>query len=99
MAGQTGKHWSAKLIKLIPTRALKAVNSVMGRYFITKHGTKQGIVVLGKVVPFGVGAAIGGAMNFAVARGLVKSAHRVFELDGTIYEATEGEVFAAEIVP
>lgn len=38
-------------------------------------------------------------INFAVARGLVKSAHRVFELDGTIYEATEGEVFAEEVVP
>ncbi|WP_248762945.1 hypothetical protein [Pseudarthrobacter sp. SSS035] len=46
---RTGKHWSAKLIKLMPTPALKAINSVMGRNFVTKYGTKQGIIVLGKV--------------------------------------------------
>jgi hypothetical protein len=39
----------------------------VGENFFTKYGTKEGIVVLGHVVPFGFGAAIGGGANAALA--------------------------------
>ncbi len=38
-------------------------------------------------------------MNFAMARGLVKSAHRAFELDGAVDEAADVEVFEEEAAP
>lgn len=81
VAERTGKHWSRKIVEKVPTSALRSINSVLGHNFVTRHGTRQGIIVLGKVVPFGVGAAIGGVMNFAAATAIVKSAHRVFEIE------------------
>lgn len=44
----------------MPAGTLKQINEVPGRNFITGYGTKQGIVVLGRAVPFGIGAVIGG---------------------------------------
>lgn len=91
VVARTGKHWSKKIIQKVPAGAIKGINKVMGVNFITRYGTKQGVIVLGKVVPFGVGAAIGGAMNFATATALVKSAHKVFGLEGTTDEVIDLE--------
>ncbi|MGP5318752.1 C-terminal helicase domain-containing protein [Arthrobacter rhombi] len=91
VAGRTGKFWSSKLVSKVPAQWLHGVNSVLGKNFVTKYGTKQGIVVLGKVVPFGVGAAIGGTMNFVMAQGLIKSARRVFEIEVAVDAVVDEE--------
>ncbi|BCL17345.1 hypothetical protein GCM10017556_50840 [Micromonospora sagamiensis] len=52
--------------------------TVLGRNFITKYGTKQGIIVLGRVAPFGIGAVIGGGANAALATLTVKAGRRAF---------------------
>lgn len=52
--------------------------SVLGKNFITKYGTKQGIIVLGRVAPFGIGAVIGGGANAALAALAVRAARRAF---------------------
>ncbi|WP_112276189.1 hypothetical protein [Lentzea terrae] len=62
----------------MPTATLKQINKVLGKNFITKYGTKQGIIVLGRAVPFGIGALIGGAANATVATLAVRAARRAF---------------------
>lgn len=52
--------------------------SVLGKNFITKYGTKQGVIVLGRVAPFGIGAVIGGGANAALAALAVRAARRAF---------------------
>jgi hypothetical protein len=49
---------------------------VPGKNFITKHGTKQGIIVLGRVVPFGIGAVIGGGANLVLAETAIRASRR-----------------------
>jgi hypothetical protein len=44
---------------------LQQINRILGRNFVTKYGTKQGILVLGRVAPFGIGAGLGAAGNAA----------------------------------
>lgn len=78
IAERTGNHWAKLIIESVPVTTLRQINHVLGRNFVTKYGTKQGIVVLGKVVPFGVGAAIGGGANLALAEGSIRSARRAF---------------------
>ncbi|MDN5763114.1 MAG: hypothetical protein L0H41_12460 [Microlunatus sp.] len=58
--------------------AVKAANKVLGPRFITKYGTKQGVLVLSKQVPFGVGAMLGGGGNHVFGRLSVKAANKVF---------------------
>jgi hypothetical protein len=78
VAERTGKHWGRLLVNKIPMSGINRLNRVLGRWFVTKYGTKQGILVLGRLVPFGIGAAIGGVGNAVLARTVVVGARRAF---------------------
>ncbi|GAA1945196.1 hypothetical protein [Agromyces allii] len=78
VAERTGQHWARQLVSKIPMSQIKAANKVLGHNFITKYGTKQGIIVLGKVVPFGIGAVIGGAANALASQGVITASNLAF---------------------
>lgn len=73
IAERVGGHWSKKLLKKIPGSALKPINRLLGQNFVTKVGRKQGIVILGEVIPIGIGAVIGGSLSFAMGKGMIKA--------------------------
>jgi hypothetical protein len=77
-AKRTGQHWGRQLVSKVPMSTLKQINKVLGKNFVTKYGTKQGIIVLGRVAPFGIGAVIGGGANITVATLAVRAARRAF---------------------
>ena len=56
---RTVPYLSKKCINAIPMSTIKRFNKVLGPRFITKYGTKQGVLVLGKQVPVFLGAGIG----------------------------------------
>ncbi|RSD16302.1 hypothetical protein [Amycolatopsis eburnea] len=78
IAERTGKHWARQLVDKVPAATLLKVNKVLGKNFVTKYGAKHGIIVLGRVVPFGIGAAIGGGANATMAALSVRAARRAF---------------------
>jgi hypothetical protein len=63
----------------------------LGEHFVTKYGTKQGIIVLGRVAPFGIGAVIGGGANAAIAALTVKAGRRAFGSPPTSWPAPTSE--------
>jgi hypothetical protein len=75
---RTGPYWGRRIVESIPMSAINRANKVLGPRFITKYGTKQGVLVLGKQVPLGIGAVLGGGGNHIFARFTVKSAHKIF---------------------
>lgn len=77
-AERTGQHWGRQVVAQVPTATLRQINKVLGRNFVTKYGTRQGIVVLGRVAPFGIGAVIGGGANAALASLAVRAGRRAF---------------------
>jgi len=77
-AGRTGKHWGKLLTDAIPMPTIIKINKHLGAQFITKYGTKRGIIVLGRLAPFGIGALIGGAGNAVFGRTVVAGARRAF---------------------
>ncbi len=77
-AGRTAPHWGKAIVKGIPMSAIHQANGVLGRNFVTKYGTKQGILVLGRQVPFGLGMAIGAGGNAALARTTIAASRRAF---------------------
>jgi hypothetical protein len=93
VAERTGQHWARKIVTGIPQSKILAMNKVLGRNFVTKYGTKQGIVVLGKVIPFGIGAIIGAGANGAFSHGVIKAADRAFGKPPTSWD--EGSRTAA----
>ncbi|MDT0492658.1 hypothetical protein RM717_19320 [Streptomyces griseus] len=77
-AERTGQHWGRQVVAKVPVETLRQINKVLGKNFVTKYGTKQGIIVLGRVAPFGIGAVIGGGANAAVGALAVRAARRAF---------------------
>lgn len=78
IAERTGQHWGRQVVAKVPVETLRQINKILGRNFVTKFGTKQGIIVLGRVAPFGIGAAIGGGANAAMATLAVRAGRRAF---------------------
>ena len=78
VAGEGGKGLGTRATAGIPTELLRAVNRKLGRTIITKYGTKRGAVALGRALPFGIGAAIGGGANYALADTIARQADQFF---------------------
>lgn len=75
---RTGGYWAKRIVDGIPMSAVRAANKALGPRFITKYGAKQGVLVLSKQVPLGVGAALGAGGNHVFGRLSVKTANKVF---------------------
>ncbi|MET8267163.1 hypothetical protein ACWD8I_22050 [Micromonospora arida] len=78
VAERTGQHWGRQVVAKVPAETLRQINKILGRHFVTKYGTKQGIIVLGRAAPFGIGAVIGGGANAALAAMAVRAGRRAF---------------------
>lgn len=73
IAERTGGTLGKKVAKSTPRATIQQINKVLGRNFVTRFGSRQGIVVLGKIAPFGIGAAIGAGLNYALAQAVIKA--------------------------
>ena len=62
----------------IPLATLQTANRLMGRRLLRRYGTRHGVAALGRLVPLGVGAIIGGTTNYVAVRGLARSADEFF---------------------
>ncbi len=99
MATRTGQHWAGLLPDLIPMSSITAINKTLGRWFLRRYGPKLGVLAIGRVAPFGIGAAIGAAGNRALGHQVVNTSLRVFgpapasfadDLPVTIIDGTVG---------
>jgi len=70
--------WTRAVVNSVPLSTIRQINTVLGAHFVTRYGTRQGVIVLSRVIPFGLGAAIGGGVNFAVRQAIVKSTRAAF---------------------
>jgi hypothetical protein len=78
MVGRTGQHWGDLLPDVLPMSSITAINKTLGRWFLTRYGRKQGVLAIGRVAPFGIGAVIGAGGNRAFGRRVVDTSRRVF---------------------
>ncbi|MGH3902054.1 MAG: hypothetical protein ACRDTA_28140 [Pseudonocardiaceae bacterium] len=83
VSGRTGQHWADLLPDVMPMSSITAINKTLGRWFLTRYARRQGVLAIGKIAPFGIGAAIGGAGNRAFGRLVVNTSRRVFGLPPT----------------
>ena len=69
--------------KKVPGKIFQKINSKVGTTIVTKYGTKRGGVAIGKLVPFGAGAIVGGSFNLITMKAFKKAAINYFEFDET----------------
>lgn len=77
-AADAGSRWGQILARRASDDTIKRVNHALARHLLTRFGTKQGALALGRALPLGIGAGIGAAGNAAFGRGAVVAARRIF---------------------
>lgn len=90
-----GIKFANSMIKKIPGKVLTKINQKVGFRFLTKFGTK-GLVNLGKLVP-GIGAVIGGGLDFAETKIISERAYKWF-IEGD-FNATDDKEEIIDITP
>lgn len=102
LAGQVGgtgpgrpKFWGELITKSLPQAALDQIAKRVQTSFVRRFTTTQGASVLGRVIPFGIGAVVGGVGNRVLGRKVVVSAREAFgpapESFPLILEPREGD--------
>lgn len=71
------KHW-ARVIGHTNSKEIKGFNAQITQLLLARFGARQSALILGRALPFGIGAGVGAAGNAALGRGVVRSAHRAF---------------------
>ncbi|SEC53597.1 hypothetical protein SAMN04489806_3155 [Paramicrobacterium humi] len=73
-----GTFWGEMITSTLPQFAVGPFADELKKRFIKKLLASQGTSLVGKVIPFGIGAAIGGVGNHIAGREVVKSARSAF---------------------
>ncbi|MVU81985.1 hypothetical protein GPX89_32695 [Nocardia sp. ET3-3] len=74
--GSSAKNWGGLLAGKIP--GINAMNDSLLKKFLVQFIAKRGALMVGKVIPAGIGAAIGGFGNRALGHGVVDNARKAF---------------------
>ncbi|PFG37464.1 hypothetical protein ATL41_2226 [Flavimobilis soli] len=77
-AGISPVAWGRVLVAAAPSNTIKRVNKVLTGRFLKRYLAKQSGLALGRLVPFGVGAAVGAIGGRALAKGVVRQAAGAF---------------------
>lgn len=83
-AGQAGgggtrnRFWGEMVTKNLPKAAMNQVAERIKKAFVRKFVASQGTTILGRAIPFGVGAVIGGAGNNILGRKVIASSRDAF---------------------
>lgn len=77
LIGRTAPYWGKKVVQSIPMSVIDTANKVLGPRFVTKYGTKQGVLVLGKQIPYFIGVGIGAGGNHVFGWFVIKSAGKI----------------------
>lgn len=78
VTGRHDKHWAKLLPTGVSASTVRRLNETFSRWFVTRSGSKHGAVLIGRLAPFGVGAAIGGAGNALLGKNVVESSRKAF---------------------
>lgn len=77
IGGRTAS-WADVLTRKINKEGVRGLNKRLARHLLIRAGRRQGALLVGRALPFGVGAGIGAAGNRALAKDAVETAHRIF---------------------
>lgn len=75
--GRTSGAWLAEA-ELLPLPVVSRLNSRLMQYFVKKYTIKRTAMAFGKMLPVGIGAAIGGGGNRMMGKKIVANSRRAF---------------------
>ncbi len=78
------KYWGEMVTKTIPRAAMGPLVDQLKKSFIHQFAARGGASWIGKALPFGIGAAIGGAGNNILGRRVLVNSRRAFGVAPTV---------------
>lgn len=76
--GDAATGWAALLGNSMPMTVVRSIGDRIRKRFMRRLIAGQGSAMLGRAVPFGVGAVIGGSANLMLGRAVIRSARNAF---------------------
>lgn len=98
-AGQSAgrsAYWGELVTKSLPRAAVGPLVDRLKSVFVKQFAASGGASFLGKALPFGIGAAIGGAGNHILGRRVLTTSHRAFGVAPAVLPAELEPVTGAE---
>jgi hypothetical protein len=72
------RHWAHVLGRSGSKERVAGINSRLAHLMVTRFGARQGALLVGRALPFGIGAGIGAAGNATLARSTISAARKAF---------------------
>ena len=76
--GSRAAYWGEFVTKNLPRAALGPLTDRVRTAFLRRFAVTQGTSVVGRAIPFGIGAVVGGVGNNILGRRIVRSAREAF---------------------
>lgn len=76
--GRTSGAWISDGAASLPLPAVSQLNSRLLKYFIKRYTLKRGAIAVGKLLPVGIGAVVGGVGNRMMGRKIIANAREAF---------------------
>src|SRR3954453_8552750 len=75
---RTSGPWLSDGAATLPLPAVSQLNSRLLKYFVKRYTLKRGAIAVGKLLPVGIGAAVGGVGNRLMGKKIVANARAAF---------------------
>lgn len=72
------EHWGNVVGSSMPSTMVHSIGKQIRNRFIKRFLAKQGSAMLGRAIPFGIGAAVGGAGNHIMGKAVINAAREAF---------------------
>jgi hypothetical protein len=73
-----GKFWGEMVTKSLPQAAMGQIADRIKKTFIKRFAVTQGTNIVGRAIPFGIGAVVGGTGNNILGRQIIRNAREAF---------------------
>ncbi|HZU47033.1 MAG TPA: hypothetical protein VFA16_07260 [Mycobacterium sp.] len=76
--GRTSGAWLTEGVASLPLPAVSQLNSRLLKYMVRRYTLRRSALMLGKLLPVGVGAVVGGVGNRMAGKKIVRNARKAF---------------------
>lgn len=97
--GSRSAYWGELVTKSLPRAALGPLTDRVRAAFLRRFAVTQGTSVVGRAVPFGIGAVFGGVGNNILGRRIVRSSREAFPPAPDVFPASLDAVVRAPKAP
>jgi hypothetical protein len=77
---ERGKFWGELVTKNLPKAAMGQIADRLKKTFVKRFAVTQGTNVVGRAIPFGIGAVVGGTGNNLLGRQVIRSSREAFRV-------------------